>query len=124
MRALVLLVLVAVSCSGKANPNDPRSCPAGLPAVGGLCEVDGLACTYGPGCGASVKCAAGAWAKSDVGCGTVDAGACPTSAPRDGEPCSGGSGTCNYACGDGGTLSASCTASSWKLTASGCALPR
>jgi hypothetical protein len=118
------LVIVASSCTGKANPNDPRTCPAGLPAIGGICEVDGLVCSYGPSCGASVKCTAGSWAKSDVGCGTTEAGACPSAPPRDGEPCSAGALTCTYACGDGGTLSASCSSSSWHLVASGCALPK
>ena len=125
MRAILLAILaLSTSCTGKANPNDPRACPAGLPTPGVACEVDELQCSYGAACGSTVRCSGGAWSKTDVGCATGDASPCPTAAPRDGEPCSAGALTCSYACGDGGTLSASCTASSWHLTASGCALPK
>ena len=120
---LVLLVLAGASCTGKANPSDPRTCPPGLPTPGAACEVEELRCSYGPSCGATMKCVAGAWTKNDSGC-VVDAGPCPTAAPRDGEPCAAGALTCTYACGDGGTLSATCTSASWRLVASGCALPK
>jgi hypothetical protein len=31
--------------------------------------------------------------------------------------------SCPYACGDGGTLTATCNGGSWNVVATGCALP-
>ncbi len=124
MRALVVPLAFALlaACTGKSQTNDPRSCPPGEPAPKSACEVEGLRCAYAASCGATVVCASGAWSTTNDGCGDATTPTCPSSAPRSGEPCPGPA-SCPYACGDGGTLTATCSGGSWAVVASGCALP-
>jgi hypothetical protein len=127
MRLLAVSVaaVLLTGCSGKSAGTDTRDCPPSVPSDGTPCSVESLACIYTAGsCVSSiVKCTSGEWHTSapDSGCGD-DAGSCPSTAPRKGEPCPGPA-SCSYACGDGGTLTATCPAGSWNLVASGCALP-
>jgi hypothetical protein len=120
--SVVAIAFATVGCTGKSQVDDPHRCPAGEPQVGSTCEVEALKCTYGSECGGAVVCTSGSWSKATDGCGDATAPTCPSSAPRADEPCPGPA-SCPYACGDGGTLTATCSGGSWKLVASGCALP-
>lgn len=118
---MLAFAATTLGCTGKAQTNDPRVCPAGRPAEDAGCAVEGLRCTYGASCGESAQCTGGSWRAASDGCGDAAPG-CPSSVPRSGVACSGGL-RCPYPCGDGGTAIATCTANAWAVTASGCALP-